>query len=76
MENITLDFVVCIDNSGYAASLQRRKLYRVVPDADARKHNQIRVIDASGEDYLYSASLFPSPWAQGKDLTCRTYSRI
>jgi hypothetical protein len=51
-------FVVCIDNSGYAASLELRKLYRVVPDAKAADDGDIRVVDESGEDYLYPASRF------------------
>ena len=51
-------FVVCVKNKDYAASLELRKLYRVVPDAVAAKLRQIRVIDESGEDYLYPASYF------------------
>ena len=51
-------FVVCIDNSGYPASLELRKLYRVVPDAKAAADGDIRVVDESGEDYLYPASRF------------------
>jgi hypothetical protein len=51
-------FVVCLKNSGYEASLERRKIYRVLPDADAAKHRQIRVVDESGEDYLYPKEFF------------------
>ena len=51
-------FVLCIDNEGYKASLEQRKLYQLVPDATAEKHKQIRVIDESGEDYLYPESFF------------------
>ncbi len=51
-------FVVCVDNEGYEASLEKRKLYEVLPDPDALKHNQIRVIDESGEDYLFSTDCF------------------
>lgn len=51
-------FAVCIKNSGYAASLELRKLYQVVEDADAEKDDMIRIIDESGEDYLYSADRF------------------
>jgi hypothetical protein len=51
-------FVVCIDNSGYLASLELHKIYRVVPDEDAARDGDIRVIDESGEDYLYSADRF------------------
>ncbi|HEX7150226.1 MAG TPA: hypothetical protein VF618_01975 [Thermoanaerobaculia bacterium] len=51
-------FVICIRNSGYLASLELRKLYEVVDDADAEKDGMIRVIDESGEDYLYPTDLF------------------
>jgi hypothetical protein len=58
--------VVCIDNTGYPASLEPRKLYQVLPDAEAKAHGQLRVVDESGEDYLFPASLFISgvrlPW--------------
>lgn len=52
-------FVVCVENDGYKASLEPRKLYRVLPDRAAEKHGQVRV-DESGEDYLYPASFFLS----------------
>jgi len=51
-------FVVCIDNSGYAASLELRKLYEVLDDARAEEDGMIRVVDESGEDYLYGANRF------------------
>lgn len=51
-------FVVCIDNDGYAASLEKRKIYVALSDADASRHGLTRVIDESGEDYLYPAALF------------------
>ena len=51
-------FVVCIDNSEYPASLEIRKIYEVVPDAKAKKLDQIRIIDESGEDYLFPEDLF------------------
>jgi hypothetical protein len=51
-------FAVCINNSGYAASLELRKLYEIVDDAAAEKDDMIRVIDESGEDYLYGAARF------------------
>ena len=51
-------FAVCVDNHGYEVSLEMRKLYEIVTDADAEKHGQIRVIDESGEDYLYPAAAF------------------
>ena len=52
------EFAICIDNRGYEVSLDVRKLYEVVADADAEKHGQIRVIDESNEDCLYPATLF------------------
>ncbi len=51
-------FVVCIKNKGYSASLEIRKIYKTIPDADAAKHHMLRVIDESGEDYLYPADYF------------------
>ena len=49
---------VCLDNKGYEASLERRKIYVSIPDAKAEKLGQIRVIDESGEDYLYDKQAF------------------
>lgn len=51
-------FVICIDNSGYEASLEPRKLYEVLPDPVLAEHGQIRVIDESGEDYVYPEAMF------------------
>ncbi len=51
-------FAICIDNAGYPASLDRWKVYQVLPDPDAEKHRMIRVIDESGEDYLYPKAYF------------------
>ena len=51
-------FLICVDNKGYAVSLKTRKIYLALPDTDALKHGQVRVIDESGEDYLYPKSLF------------------
>ena len=51
-------FAVCLRNEGYEVSLEKRKIYEVVPDSDAAKHEQIRVIDESGEDYLYPEKFF------------------
>lgn len=56
--NLETQFVVCVKNEGYPASLELRKIYRVIPDARAAKHRLIRVIDESGEDYLYQAAYF------------------
>ncbi len=49
---------MCVDNSDYAASLELRKIYRVLPDPEARRDGDLRVIDESGEDYLYPADYF------------------
>jgi len=54
----TSQFVVCINNKDYPASLELHKIYRVVPDEDAAAADDLRVIDESGEDYLYPASYF------------------
>ena len=54
----TRGFAVCIRNAGFAASLEVRKLYSVVDDPDAERNDLIRVIDESGEDYVYPARLF------------------
>ncbi len=51
-------FVICIDNEDYPASLERRKLYEIIPDGDAESLGQLRVKDESGEDYLYPKELF------------------
>jgi hypothetical protein len=52
------EFVICIVNKGYAASLEVRKIYQVIPDETAATLHQIRVIDESGEDYLYPEDYF------------------
>lgn len=51
-------FAVCICNEGYPASLEVRKIYEVLPDSNAASHHMVRVVDESGEDYLYPESLF------------------
>jgi hypothetical protein len=51
-------FVVCIDNSDYEASLELHKIYPIIPDPDATPEGDLRIVDESGEDYLYSASRF------------------
>ena len=59
-------FAICIKNDGYEASLQFRKVYDVLEDLDAESHGLVRVVDESGEDYLFPESFFvpielPSP---------------
>jgi hypothetical protein len=51
-------FVICVSNEGYPASLERRKIYEAITDATARRHHLVRVIDESGEDYLYPKHYF------------------
>ena len=51
-------FLLCIENDGYEASLEARKLYQVLPDKEAERHNQVRIVDESGEDYLYPSRFF------------------
>ncbi len=58
--NTGAQFVVCIKNEGYPASLEVRKIYRVIPDTQAAEHQLIRVVDESGEDYLYPMDYFVS----------------
>ena len=52
------EFVICVKNGGYPASLELRKLYQVLPDSSAEARRLLRVIDESGEDYLYPESFF------------------
>jgi len=51
-------FAICINNSEYPASLELHKLYRVLPDEDAARDGDLRVIDESGEDYLFPSEYF------------------
>jgi predicted RNase H-like HicB family nuclease len=51
-------YVLCINNEEYPASLEVRKIYKCLPDPEAEAHGQIRVIDETGEDYLYPQELF------------------
>jgi len=51
-------FVICIDNSDYPTSLEIRKIYESVADVEAARIGQIRVIDESGEDYLFPEACF------------------
>ena len=51
-------FVLCIDNRDYEASLIPRKIYEIIPDDQAEQDAFLRVIDESGEDYLYHKNHF------------------
>jgi hypothetical protein len=54
----TRRFAVCVMNKGYEASLERNKIYALVSDPDAEREGDLRVVDESGEDYLYPAKWF------------------
>jgi hypothetical protein len=58
MTEVPAGFVVCIDNTDYQASLERHKIYKVLKDDDAAADGDLRIVDESGEDYLYSAERF------------------
>jgi hypothetical protein len=51
-------FAVCMNNKDYPVALERHKVYRVLPDADAAQDGDLRIVDESGEDYLYPAENF------------------
>jgi len=51
-------FVVCIRCGDYPVSLEERKIYEILPDPEAAKHQQIRVVDESGDSYLYPEGYF------------------
>jgi hypothetical protein len=51
-------FLFCVSAGDYAVSLEPRKVYRALPDAEAEARGMVRVIDESGEDYLYPQRLF------------------
>lgn len=54
----TARFAICIENTDYPAALEVRKIYQLLPDDDAASQHYLRVIDESGEDYLYPADYF------------------
>jgi hypothetical protein len=51
-------YYICTNNDGYAVSLELRKIYEALPDPDAERHGQVRIIDESNDDYLYPAGCF------------------
>lgn len=57
-QELTYHFAVCINNQNYPASLELHKIYRILPDEEASLNGDLRVIDESGEDYLYAADYF------------------
>lgn len=54
----SIRFAVCVNNAGYPASLELHKIYRVLPDEEAASDGDLRIVDESGEDYLYPAGYF------------------
>jgi hypothetical protein len=64
-------FVVCIENSEYPASLELHKIYRALPDEDAAREHDMRIVDESGEDYLY-----PAEWFEVVDLPRRVRTSL
>ncbi len=56
--NINPPFVICIKNDDYPVSLELRKIYQVIPDTHAAEHKCLRIVDESGEDYVYPADYF------------------
>jgi hypothetical protein len=64
-------FAICVENAGYPASLELHKIYRIVADAAAARDGDVRVIDESGEDYLY-----PAEWFEAVELSRRVKSSL
>jgi hypothetical protein len=64
-------FAVCVENSAYPASLELQKIYRVLPDEDAAREGDLRIVDESGEDYLY-----PAEWFAAVDLPRRVKTSL
>ena len=64
-------YVICIENKGFESSLEVAKLYEVVPDQSAESHGLTRVVDESGEDYLY-----PADWFVGIALRAAKYRPV
>lgn len=58
MTNRKQRFVLCVKNETYEASLEPRKVYRMLRDTKAERHGLVRVVDESGEDYLYPGDFF------------------
>ena len=58
MKNIKSRFAICINNREFPASLELHKLYRILPDKEAQADGDLRIIDESGEDYLFPADYF------------------
>lgn len=66
-----MKWLLCVNNKDYPASLEAMKLYQQLEDKMAEKLNMVRIVDESGEDYLYSNSLFiqvPAMFGQSIEL--------
>ena len=57
-QNSEARFAICINDGGYIDDLKVRRVYQILPDESAAKSNYLRVVDETGEDYLYPANLF------------------
>ena len=66
-----IKFAVCVKNTGYPASLELHKIYRVLRDDDAAADGDLRIVDESGEDYLY-----PADWFAAIDLPRRVRTSL
>ena len=69
--NDTKHFAICVRNDGYEGTLELRKLYEIIEDGTAAQHDSIRVVDESGEDYLY-----PTDWFIRLDLPATVEQRL
>ena len=58
MKSATKPFAICVDDTDYKASLIRGKVYQILPDPKAARDDLVRIVDESGEDYLYHRSHF------------------
>lgn len=58
MSDPNVRLVLCISNEGYPASLEKLKVYQQIPDPDAASRNLVRIVDESGEDYLFPSAMF------------------
>ena len=58
MKRQSKQYALCLSNRGYMTSLDKRKIYEIVPDLEAARQDMVRVIDESGEDYLYPKKFF------------------
>lgn len=59
-DSTQMHFAVCINNAAYPDDLKLRTIYQVLPDESAARSNYLRIVDETGEDYLYPAELFVS----------------